>query len=514
MTSLNRRLIITLLTLAALAVVLIAIASDHTARQLAVAAASGLGVAAALFAIFFVGHVRPAGRDPRRDDDVNRPAERDDADRPAERDDVNPPAERACVPPRNGVRETIVLDHAFNTMSSSLIEAREKLGRLVEEQAALRRVATLVAHGEPPATIFSAVSKEVGQVLGADITRMLRYEPDNATTVIGVWGGPEDLLPLDTCWTIVGSNIPSMVLAACGPARMDCFDAAVSPLCVYLRRHGVLSGVGTPITVNGRCWGVMTAFSAQDRLLPADAETRIRAFTDLAAAAIVNANTHADLIASRARIVTAADEARRRIERDLHDGTQQRLVSLAMELRTLEREVPEGDTRLRTGMAELGHGLGEALDELRETARGIHPGSVTKVGLVPAIKGLAFKSAVPVSFDTHIDRRLPDQVAVAAYYVVAESLTNAAKHSHATGVDVCAEVAGGRLQLLVRDDGQGGADPSRGSGLTGLADRIEALHGTIEIVSPPGEGTRAPGLAPDHRRLRKNAVPCERWSSG
>jgi signal transduction histidine kinase len=391
---------------------------------------------------------------------------------------------------RTDVRETIVLDRAFNTMSGSLRKTREELGRLVEEQAALRRVATLVAYGEPPEGVFTAVAREVGQVLGADLTRLLRYEPDEATTVISVWGGPEDLLPPHTCWTIVGSNIPSMVLHKCAPARMDCFARAVSPLCVYLREHGVLSGVGTPITVDGHCWGVMTAFSTCDRLLPPEAETHICAFTDLISAAIVNANTRADLIASRARIVTATDEARRRIERDLHDGTQQRLVSLAMELNSLERSMPATDTVTRERMAKLGKDLSEALEDLRETARGIHPGSVAKAGLVSAIKGLACRSAVPVILDTHIERRLPDSVAVAAYYVVAESLTNAAKHAHATKVSVEANISDGRLLLLVRDDGRGGADPSRGSGLAGLTDRIEALHGTVKIVSPPGEGTR------------------------
>jgi signal transduction histidine kinase len=474
MTSVNRRFIIVSGVLAILAVTVVVmawIALAGTVRELTVATAGGIGVAAVLFASFLACHSRVPGRYVRRYAAENGSA-------------TTPPVGR------HDVRETIVLDRAFNTMSSSLQQAREELARLVEEQAALRRVATLVAYGEPPAAVFAAVAREVGQVLAADLTRLLRYEPDEATTVISVWGGPEDLLPPDTCWTIVGNNIPSMVLHKCGPARMDCFDSAISPLCVYLRQHGVLSGVGTPITVDGRCWGVMTAFSTCDRLLPPDAEMRIRAFTDLVAAAIVNANTRADLIASRARIVTAADEARRRIERDLHDGTQQRLVSLAVELHSLERSMPAADTATRARVSKLSEDLSEALDDLRETARGIHPGSVTKAGFVSAIRGLAAKSAVPVTFDTHIEKRLPDSVAVAAYYVVAEFLTNAAKHANATSVNVEADVSDSHFVLLVRDDGQGGADPSRGSGLAGLADRIEALHGTVEIVSPPGEGTR------------------------
>lgn len=471
MTSLNGRLITAagaLVTLAATAIVLTSIAADRTARELTVATACGLGVAAVLFAIFVACHSRATGRNARRF--------------VAESGSDAPPVRRS------GARETIVLDRAFNTMSSSLHDTREELGRLADEQAALRRVATLVAHGESPSVIFSAVAREAGQVLGADLTRVLRYEQDEATTVIGGWGAPEALLPVDTCWTIVGNNIPSMVLRKCAPARMDCFVGAVSPLCVYLRQHGVLSGVGTPITVDGGCWGVMTAFSTCDRLLPADAEARICAFTDLVAAAIVNASTRADLVASRARIVTAADEARRRIERDLHDGAQQRLVSLAMEIRSLEHSVPDGDTT-RARISKIGEDLSETINELRETARGIHPGSVTKVGLGSAIKALAAKTSIPVTFDTRVERRLPDSVAVAAYYVVAESLTNAAKHADAGNVKIEVKVTGGHLLLLVQDDGKGGADPARGSGLTGLADRIEALHGTIEIVSPPGAGT-------------------------
>jgi signal transduction histidine kinase len=473
MTRLDSRLLIAagvLATLTAAVVVAASLGHARVALPLAVAAAGCLGVAAILFALVVVWRTRLTGQYIRRILDESDPA--------------------APSAHGSGVRETIVLDRAFNMMSRSLQDTREELGRLVKEQAALRRVATLVAQGDPPPAIFSSVAREVGQVLGADLTRVLRYEPDEATTVIGAWGGPDELLPVGTCWTIVGDNIPAAVLRKCAPARMDCFDTAVSPLCVYLRQRGVLSGVGTPIIVNGTCcWGVMTAFSRQDRLLPRDAEKRIRAFTDLVATAIGNVNARADLIASRARIVTAADEARRRIERDLHDGTQQRLVSLALEVRTLKDTMPDGDATAKALVSKIAEDLSEALDELRETARGIHPGTITKLGLVPAIKRLAGKSPVPVTLDARIERRLPQSVEIAGYYVVAEALTNAAKHAGANTVTVEAKLTGGHLLLLVSDDGRGGADPARGTGLTGLTDRIESLHGSIEIVSPPGEGT-------------------------
>jgi signal transduction histidine kinase len=471
MTRLDSRLLIAAGVLATLAATVVIVSWMERARialALTVAVAVCLGLAAILVAVFAAWHSRLTGQYIRR---------------------FVGESDSAASVHLGGMRETIVLDHAFNKMSSSLQDTREKLRRLVEEQAALRRVATLVAQGEQPSAVFSAVAKEVGQVLGADLTRVLRYEPDEATTVIGAWAGPDELLPVDTCWTIVGNNIPSMVLHKCAPARMDCFATAVSPLCVYLRQHGVLSGVGTPIIVDGRCWGVMTAFSVQDRLLPRDAETRIRAFTDLVATAIGNANARADLIASRARIVSAADEARRQIERDLHDGTQQRLVSLALEVRTLQETVPDGDSTAKALVTKIGEDLSEALEELQETARGIHPGSLTKLGFVPAIKKLASKSLIPVDFDIRIGDRLPENVEIAAYYVVAEALANVAKHADARTVKVEAKHTGGRLLLLVRDDGKGGADPVRGSGLTGLADRIETLHGSIEVVSPPGLGT-------------------------
>ncbi|MDX6429473.1 MAG: hypothetical protein QOE54_1839 [Streptosporangiaceae bacterium] len=401
--------------------------------------------------------------------------------------------EPATRTPGTTVKETSVFDRAFNIMSRIMSRSsrhtRDELRRLAHEQAALRRVATLVACAEPPATVFAAVAREVGQVIGAEITRMLRYEPDETTTVIGVWGGPDEVLAINTRWTIAGSNLPSMVLHSNTPARMDCFIGAVSPLCVYLQQHGICSGIGTPIIVDGRCWGVMTAFSTHDQLLPRAAETRICDFTDLVATAIANTQVRADLTASRARIVAATDQARRRIGRDLHDGTQQRLVSLAMELHIAEKDVPADAPELRTRLSEVAAGLTDALNELQETARGIHPASLARGGFVQAIKGLIHRSAVPVKLDAPIETRLPESVEVAAYYVVAEALANAAKYAQASATHVKADICDGRLCLLVCDDGRGGADPARGSGLTGLADRIEALNGTIKVTSPPGQGT-------------------------
>jgi signal transduction histidine kinase len=368
-----------------------------------------------------------------------------------------------------------------------VLKSHGDLERLAREQAALHRVATIVARGEPPSTVFAVVTKEAGQVLGADMTRLIRYEAAGTTRVVGVWGGPDEVLPIGDRWPIAGDNLESRVLRDRTPARMNCFG--VSPMCVYLKMHGIRSGVGTPITVGGTCWGAMLAYSTRDRLLPADAETRNCDFTDLVATAIANANAHAELATSRARLVAAADQARRRIERDLHDGTQQRLISLLMELRIAEELVPADASRLRKQLSKIGAELTDTVNELRELAQGIHPAVLTRGGLEAAIKSLARRSAVPVEFDAEIPRRLSESVEVAAYYVVAEALCNAWKYARASTVRITAATRQGRLCLTVCDDGVGGADPSRGSGLIGLVDRIEALGGSIEITSRSGQGT-------------------------
>ena len=223
--------------------------------------------------------------------------------------------------------------------------------------------------------------------------------------------------------------------------------------------------------------------------LPAETEARVGDFTDLVATAIANAQTHAELTASRVRIVAAADDARRRIERDLHDGAQQRLVSLGLELRAAEARVPTQLNPLKEQISHLVTTVAEISTELQELSRGIHPAILSKGGLSPALKTLARRSAVPVELVLAVDRRLPDSSEVAAYYVVAEALTNAAKYARATEVKVCVDTEGPNLHLSVRDDGIGGADAAKGSGLVGLIDRVQALGGILVISSHPGNGT-------------------------
>ena len=244
-----------------------------------------------------------------------------------------------------------------------------------------------------------------------------------------------------------------------------------------------------PIVVGGRLWGIITASWKGQKSPPADTEERMTQFAELLDTAIANADSRAELVASRARLVAASDAARRGFERDLHDGVQQRLVTLSLELRGAEAMAPSENDVLAEQLAHVAEGLAEALDDLRELSRGIHPAILSQGGLAPALKALARRSTVPVQLDLAIDQRLTEQVEVGAYYVVSEALTNAAKHARASNVDVQARARDGVLELRIDDDGIGGADPARGSGLTGLVDRVEALGGTILIASPPGKGT-------------------------
>jgi signal transduction histidine kinase len=316
----------------------------------------------------------------------------------------------------------------------------------------------------------------------------MRYEADGTATFVASWGEPT-IVPAGTRITLDGHNIGSLVRSSGGPARIEDYADAPGSAAAIARERGVRSAVGAPITVEGRLWGAMVAFSKADKPLPSGIELRLADFTDLVGTAIANTQARVDLTVSRARVVNATDDIRRRIERDLHDGTQQRLVSLVLNVRNTQTSVPDAQPQLRIELADIADGLVAALDDLREISRGIHPAVLAKGGLGPALKALTRRSALPVKLDTNFDGRLPDQVEVAAYYVVAEALTNAAKHARPTAIWVAANVVDGRLRLTVRDDGIGGAEPANGSGLTGLTDRVEALDGTITVHSPPGEGT-------------------------
>ncbi len=377
----------------------------------------------------------------------------------------------------------------LGTRTDANAERPSALARLAEEQAALKRVATLAARGTPSEQVFAAVTEEVGRLLSADMTNMCRYDPDNTMTFVATWAKGDEGFRLGSRWPLGGQNLATLVFEAGRSVRIDNYADASGPLSVAAQDTGIRSAVASPIIVEGRLWGMMGAGSSTGLTLPGDSEARLASFTELVAMAIANAESRAELKASRARIITATDETRRRIERDLHDGIQQQLVSLLLELRSAEATVPSEMEELRAHQARMKRGLDSVLTELQEISRGIHPAILNKAGLGPALKTLARRSALPVELELRYQRRLPERVEVAAYYVVSEALTNAAKHAHASVVKIDVVEQDAILKLAIRDDGVGGADPSQGTGLVGLADRIEALGGRLEIVSPARSGT-------------------------
>jgi PAS domain S-box-containing protein len=377
------------------------------------------------------------------------------------------------------------------TISNSA--SRQELARLADEQAALRRVATLVARGVSPSVVFAAVAREVGLLLGVDATHMARYELDGTATGVAAWSSDGDHQPVGTRVNTAGESIVGMVARTGCPARMHSYENASGPAAALGRELGLRSSVGAPIVVDQRLWGVMIVSSKHDRPLPVETESRIAAFTELVATAISNTEAREEVVASReelaasrARIVTATDDERRRVVRDLHDGAQQRLVHTIITLK-LARDAFENEG------ADAPALLTEALDnaeqataELRELAHGILPAVLTHGGLRAGIDALAERMPVPVEANVSVGR-LPAAVEATAYFVVAEALTNVAKHARARHAAVTARVEDGTLLVQVRDDGIGGARPD-GSGLVGLADRLAARGGWLRVESPADGG--------------------------
>jgi signal transduction histidine kinase len=399
-------------------------------------------------------------------------------------------------PPQYGVATAVFLFAATLTYfvaslaRAGAVEANER-GReakmLAEQQSALRRLATFVARGVNPSDVFSAVAEEMAGCLATTDAEVLRYEPDGAAIVVASCAGPGmPGLTVGERLTLAGDGVAAKVLRTGRPARMDNYESATSSLAAHVCALGLRSRVGVPIMVEEQLWGLAIVGWSRPEPLPADSEERVAEFADLIAVAIAAASTRAELIASRSRIVAAADDARRRLERDLHDGAQQRLVALGLKLRTAQNFVPAELVDLQGELSEVVSGLTGASRELQEISRGVHP---ARAGLGPALKTLARRSTVPVTLDVAIDQRVPESVEIAAYYVVAEALANTAKHAKAAEVTVCAQTTDAGLLLSVCDDGIGGADTRKGSGIIGLTDRIEALGGHLRVTSPAGCGT-------------------------
>jgi signal transduction histidine kinase len=367
-------------------------------------------------------------------------------------------------------------------------QSRVELRGFADEQAALRRVATLVAEAAPPEEVFAAITEEAVRLLNADYATMNRYDPDGAARAVAAWSSTGAVFPAGSQWTLSGRNVNTLVFQTGRAARIDDYAGASGTAAEDARGIGLRAGVGVPLSVEGRLWGTMFVASRSGPL-PAGTEARLTGFTELAGTAVANAEAQAALSASRARIVATADATRRRIERNLHDGAQQRLVSLALNLRAAEATASHGAGELAQRLDGVATGLDGVLEDLREIARGLHPAILADGGLAPALKMLARRSTVPVHLDIQMEGRLPDPVEIAAYYTVAEALTNAAKHAQATAADIEATASDRILHVRVHDNGRGGAGFSKGSGLVGLKDRAEALGGHLDLHSPSGGGT-------------------------
>jgi len=375
----------------------------------------------------------------------------------------------------------------------------EALRSLAAEQAALRRVATTVAQGAHD-RVSAVVTEEVGRLLGAQTSNMVRFEADGGSIVVGAWStGDVQAVPVGTRVALDGPTVAARIMRSGRPERIDSYADVGGSTAELLRGLGFRASAGAPIGLGGRPWGAVMVSTVEDKPFPEGSEQKVSRFAELVALALANAEAREQLAASRARIVEAGDAERRRLERNLHDGAQQRLVALSLTLRVAERKLVAGDPEALELVRSANVELAGALEELRELARGIHPAILTDRGLVPALEMVAGRASVPVELCTALDRPLPRPVEAAAYYIVAEALTNASRHASASHVRVEVSHTDGTALVEVADDGVGGADERAGSGLRGLCDRVEALGGCLELESPRGSGTtlraRIPSLS-------------------
>ncbi|OPX12140.1 ATP-binding protein [Mycobacterium sp. AT1] len=370
-------------------------------------------------------------------------------------------------------------------------QRRREAAALATQQDALRRVATLVARGAEPAAVYPVTVTELARGLDVNHVTLVRFDADDNCTVLAAHDGPgREILEVGERLPIDGDSITSRIRNTGSTARIDDYSELTGTIAVRMRGLGLRSGAGAPVTVDGKPRGALMVGSVRAGAMPVGTEERVCDFADLVATAISNAETKAELKASRARVVAAADQARRGFERDLHDGAQQRIVALGLGLRTIEASVPSDDLTVRKQLDNVINGLADLYTNLQELSRGIHPAILSKGGLGPALRALGRRSVVPASVRVDLDRRFPEPVEVAAYYVVAEAMTNSAKHAKASGITIRVGLIGDALCIEVSDDGVGGAtSDGDGSGIIGLRDRVEAVSGRLEVSSPVGEGT-------------------------
>jgi signal transduction histidine kinase len=362
---------------------------------------------------------------------------------------------------------------------------------LAGEQAALRRVATLVAAESPPGDVFEQVTEEVGRLLGLPGAAVVQYDSPSTARVVGGWsedGRPR--IPVGTSLDLDGDTVLAKVLRTGAAGRVERYAEASGSLAETLRSFGYRAAVAAPVSVAGGLWGALVAATTSDEPLQDGLEQRLCDFADLVGQALANADARERLAASRAELVAVGDAERRRFERNLHDGAQQRLVSVALELGMVDAKLEDDPEAARELLSSAQDDLAQGLEELRELARGLHPVLLTERGLGPALDALLSRAPVAVEIAELPDRRLEAPVEAAAYYVVAEAITNVAKYANASHATVSITRSNGRAMVSVSDDGVGGADPAGGSGLRGLAARVEALGGRLDVDSPPERGTR------------------------
>jgi PAS domain S-box-containing protein len=399
----------------------------------------------------------------------------------------------ASLPPSTESRlesfSELVATAIANAQSRSELAASEARARaLANEQAALRRVATLVARGASPNELFSAVAHEVAGIIDIPVVGVSRYEADGTFTILGIAG--DTIFTVGSRWPVEEEGMAGMILATGRPSRVDDYSRMPGRLGEALREDLMVSTVGVPIVVEGSIWGFMIAAAKPGKPIPTDTEERLARFTELVATAVSNATTRSELIASRARIVAAGDEATRRIERNLHDGTQQRLIALGLDVETVRDRIPADQQEAQSGLERITHELEAVLEDVRELSHGLHPALLSQAGLGPSLRALARRSPIPVKLDVSVSERPSESTETAVYYVISEALANAAKHARASEISVVVTTSRSEIRAVIEDDGSGGAEVSAGSGLVGLIDRIEALGGRFGLDSPPGHGTR------------------------
>ncbi|HEU5476304.1 MAG TPA: histidine kinase [Gaiellaceae bacterium] len=403
----------------------------------------------------------------------------------------------------NGPDEAVTILRDFTVQR----HAETELRRLVEEQAALRRVATLVAGDPPPEHVFQAVTEEVAQLLGIHEAVLERFEEGDWATVVGRYGErAEEGFALGSVIPVEEGFAAWQIRRTGNPSHVETYEHFEGELAERVRSLGFRSTVAVPITVAGSIWGALIAALTENETLPPETEPRMQAFAELVGLAVSSAQAREELEASRVRIVEASDDERRRLERNLHDGAQQRLVALSVGLRLAQGKIRDAPREAEELLEMASRELAETMTELRELAQGIHPAVLTEQGLEAALEVLAARAPLPVDLDVRLPERLPEPIEATAYYVVSEALANVVKHADADSARVCAEHADVRALVEVADDGIGGADPNGGSGLGGLRDRVEALDGRLVIDSPPGRGTLVRAELPVRSRVGDTAL--------